>query len=205
MVIAVHRFVGADCQAQGIHDAGVERSPARRGRASVVRWLRWAGIAIAIVVLIVVSILGVGAAIPESHTASVTVELVASPEEVWGLIRDFESSPEWREGVTEVRSVQGADGTSRLVETNDFGTISYRVEAEEPPRRLVTRIVDNTDFGGTWTYELEPEGPRTRLTITEDGEIYNLFFRFVSRFVMGYDATLKGYARSLEARIGPGT
>lgn len=33
----------------------------------------------------------------------------------------------------------------------------------------------------------------TTLRITEDGEIYNPVFRFVSRFFMGYDRTAKTY------------
>lgn len=58
----------------------------------------------------------------------------------------------------------------------EFGknvAISYRVTESVPPRRLVTRIAEhNLQFSGTWTYELGPDGPGTRLTITERGEVY---------------------------------
>ena len=37
-----------------------------------------------------------------------------------------------------------------------------------------------------------------RLTITEDGEVYNPFFRFMSRFVFGQTATLDEFVRNLE-------
>ena len=36
--------------------------------------------------------------------------------------------------------------------------------------------------------------------ITEDGEIYNPIFRFVSRFVMGYETTMKQYLSSIGRR-----
>ena len=79
------------------------------------------------------------------------------------------------------------------------------VSGEEPPRRLVTRIADeDLPFGGTWTYRLEPDGGGTRVTITEDGEVYNPVFRFVSRFVMGHDATLRTYLDDLEAHMAGG-
>ena len=53
-------------------------------------------------------------------------------------------------------------------------------------------------FGGTWTYRLEPTASGTRLTITEDGEIYNPTFRFVARFVLGYEGTMTRYLDALE-------
>jgi hypothetical protein len=55
-------------------------------------------------------------------------------------------------------------------------------------------IADSTlPFGGKWTYELTPSGTGTMLRITEDGEVYNPVFRFVSRFVMGHTATMDKY------------
>ena len=69
-------------------------------------------------------------------------------------------------------------------------------------RRLVTRIADTgLPFGGQWTYELVPDGEGTRLTITEDGEVYNPLFRFVSRFVMGHTATIERYLDDVEKRF----
>jgi len=60
--------------------------------------------------------------------------------------------------------------------------IRMEIVDSSPPRRLITRIADpDQPFGGTWTYDLAPEGPGTRLTITERGEVYNPIFRFVAR------------------------
>jgi hypothetical protein len=72
----------------------------------------------------------------------------------------------------------------------------------EPPRRLVTRIA-NTDlpFGGQWTYELTPDGGGTRVRITEDGEIHNPAFRYMSR-VFGQWATVEAYLRALGTKMG---
>jgi hypothetical protein len=77
------------------------------------------------------------------------------------------------------------------------------VEQAVPDRLLVGRIADaNLPFGGSWTYELAPDaGGRTTLTITEDGEVYNPIFRFMSRFVMGHDATIKQYLSDVGKRF----
>ncbi len=35
------------------------------------------------------------------------------------------------------------------------------------------------------------------VTITENGEIYNPFFRFMARFVFGYTVTMETYLKAL--------
>jgi hypothetical protein len=68
----------------------------------------------------------------------------------------------------------------------------------------VTKIADpDLPFGGTWTYELTPApGGGTRLAITERGNVKNVVFRFMSRYVFGYTATLDGFLRALGKKGG---
>jgi hypothetical protein len=57
-------------------------------------------------------------------------------------------------------------------------------------------------FGGRWVYELEPTpSGGTRVTVTEEGEVYNPIFRVVSRF-MDQSATIKEYLTDLAGRFG---
>jgi hypothetical protein len=89
-------------------------------------------------------------------------------------------------------------------ETDKHGqTITYEAIESIPPHHLVTRIADpNLPFGGTWTYEIVPAGSSCTLTITENGEVYNPLFRFVSRFIMGQTATLDAYLKALNVKLG---
>jgi hypothetical protein len=81
--------------------------------------------------------------------------------------------------------------------TND-GT--YAVVEAEAPRRLVTAVVaKNLPYEGTWTYDFAPHGDATTLTITEQGEVTNPFFRFMSRFVFGYEGSIRTYFATLRA------
>ena len=69
---------------------------------------------------------------------------------------------------------------------------------------MVTRIVDKElPFGGSWTWEISPaaEGG-SRVSITENGEIYNPFFRFMARYVFGYTGTMETYLRNLGKKLG---
>ena len=57
-------------------------------------------------------------------------------------------------------------------------------------------------FGGSWDYRIAPDGTGSRITITENGQVYNPIFRFVSRYVLGHTATLDKYLTALAARVG---
>jgi hypothetical protein len=57
-------------------------------------------------------------------------------------------------------------------------------------------------FGGTWTFEIAPAGGGgSDLRIREDGQIYNVLFRFMARFFFGYTASIEGYLRDLGAKF----
>ena len=81
--------------------------------------------------------------------------------------------------------------------------MTYEVGQADPPRKLVTRIADpHLPFGGTWTYEIVAGAESgSTLTITENGEVYNPFFRFISRYVMGYTATMDRYLQALQTKL----
>ena len=157
------------------------------------------GVPIAAVLLAV----AVGLFLPETHTATVSAQVAAPPDTVWAAITSIETFPTWRPGIDEVERLPARAGRPVWRETGTYGTITFEEVAAEPPHRLVTRIADEDQpFGGTWTYELEQEGGGTRITITEDGEIYNPFFRFMARFVFGYEGTMRAYLEGLQDHLG---
>ena len=115
---------------------------------------------------------------------------------------DFAAMPSWRPGVQRVELLPAQDGKQRYRESGKDGAITYQVEALEPPRFLRTRITDELPYGGTWTLEVEPNDSSAILTITEDGEVYNPVFRFVSRLLLGHTATMDTYLKALAAKLG---
>lgn len=159
-------------------------------------------IVVAVVILVIVAVVLIGYSLPVKHRAQADAQINAPPAQVFALITNIEESPSWRTGLKSVEILPSPDGRRRFREVSSNGTIPFVIEAAEPSRRLVSRIDDRSlPFGGTWTYELTPEdSTRTRLRITEDGEIYNPFFRFVSRFILGYDGGIKTYLADVERR-----
>ena len=143
-----------------------------------------------------------GYALPVAHVASRSAMFPQPPDRVYAALTDIASYPQWRSDVESVEVLSTAP-PKRWREHGGNGDITFEVAGAQPPTRLVTRIADRElPFGGTWTYELTPEGTGTRLTITEHGEVYNPIFRFMSRFVFGHTATMDRFLDDLKKQLG---
>jgi hypothetical protein len=142
----------------------------------------------------------IGALLPKKHTVTRRVELHQSPDAVWSLIT---GPPTWRPDIQSYQELPANNGHRSWREIDKHGQIiTFEAIESVPPRRLVTRIADpKLPFGGTWTYEITPTGSGCTLTVTEDGEVYNPIFRFVSRFVMGHSATVDAYLKAVTAKL----
>ena len=115
------------------------------------------------------------------------------------MVRDFSSAPKWRADVKRME----VETPVYFREVGKHGTVNYELVEDVPAQRMVTRIRD-TDLGysGQWTYSFTPESSGTRVTIREDGEVSNVLFRFMSRYVFGQTSTIDSYLTSLAKHFG---
>ena len=141
--------------------------------------MRWVVGFIVTLITVVGVVALIGFFLPVDHQASRSAEFTKPPEAVWALIADPKTYGEWW---------SGADVKTEVVESF-------------PPSRLVTKIVGETAFGGTWTFETAPTSTGSRLTITERGEVYNVIFRTLSRFVFGYTGTMDSCLSALSKKL----
>ena len=166
------------------------------------RWILFVTIGLVAIVAIVVV---VGYLLPKGHVATRSATFAAAPEAIWAAITDIDKFPSWRADVKAIERLPDRNGRMTWVENGSSGRITLAVERSEPPRRLVLRIADPAlPFGGTWTYDVAPAPAGATLTITENGEIYNPVFRFMAKFVFGYEATMASYLSALEKRAAAG-
>jgi Polyketide cyclase / dehydrase and lipid transport len=164
--------------------------------------MKWLGFVIVGLITLVAVVAAVGWLLPRGHRASRTARYAASADAVFAIISDPARFAEWRSDVQQVELLPDDGRGLRFREHGAHGAITYRVEASEPPRRLVLRIADTSlAFGGSWTYELQPDAGGTSLTITEDGEVYNPIFRFISTLFMSQTATIDAYQAGLRRRL----
>lgn len=129
-------------------------------------------------VLFVVGGVIIGGTLPQDHVASRTASFKRRPEDVWSAINDPAIMDARGQGMGKIEEVESM-----------------------PPRRLVRRVVGDRDFGGTWTCEIGPTADGATLTITENGYVYNRFFRFISKYVIGHGRSMDGVIRKLHARF----
>ena len=138
-----------------------------------------------------------GIFLPARHRVARQVRLMAAPEPVWALVTDHAHDPTWRTQLKATDRLDDRHGHPVWQDTFINGQlVAYATTESVPGQRLVRVIVDQKFFGGTWTYELRPEGPGTLLRITEDGWV-SLPFRVVARYVFGHATTVEQYLRDV--------
>lgn len=140
------------------------------------RWVIWT--IVTLIALVGVMALA-GYLLPVGHEASRSAEFNKPPEAVFALVSDVNNYRSWWDG---------AEVKSAVVES-------------VAPTKLVTKVVGETQFGGTWTFEITPTPGGSRLTITERGEIYNPVFRTLAKLVFGYTSSMESCLAAAQKRL----
>jgi hypothetical protein len=139
--------------------------------------------------------------LPVKHRVSRKARFRQTPPALHAVVA---GPPDWRPDVKAWGALPDANGRKRWWEQDAHGKkIPYEL-VEASPARLITRIAgENLPFGGTWTIDIAPtSATESEVRVTEDGEVYNVVFRFLSRFVFGYAGSIEAYLRHLGAKFG---
>ena len=151
-------------------------------------------IGLAVIILVIVAI---GAALPQNHTATRERTFPVPPTRVYDAIAKVSDYPKWK---TAVKAVEELPMEQRRARFREVGSesITYEIMEASAPTRFVTRIADKLPYGGSWIYEISPAAQGSKLRLTEQGEVYNPVFRFVSRFILGYYKTMDTFLDDLQ-------
>jgi hypothetical protein len=163
------------------------------------KWVFWIGAGL---ILLVGLVAFIGAMLPSRHHATRRARYRVSPGALYAVIA---GPPDWRTGVKNYGVLPDRDGRKRWWEEDSHRQkITFELVEDKPPSRIAVRIADRgLPFGGTWTFEIAPlPGGGADLRIHEDGEVYNVIFRFLARFFFGYTASIEGYLRDLGVKFG---
>ncbi|HEX3868087.1 MAG TPA: hypothetical protein VHV78_15095 [Gemmatimonadaceae bacterium] len=164
------------------------------------KWLLAAGGIVTTTTLMV--IVG-GAMLPRDHVVALAARIDAVPAAVWRVVVEpdrFADSRDERIGFDLLPSVRAE--TRR--EPRRRGPITVIMNGAQPGQRLVERVMDEDVPAGTsWECVIDADGPsRSRITITERGEIANPAVRFLLRFLIGPAASIDDYLRALGEQFG---
>jgi len=169
---------------------------------------RWTGTIFFALVFVFLVLTGIGTSLPIDHHAACSATYAKPIQYLFAAVADDDTSASWRPGIASAVLISGSGPTAVWRETDTHGgAITYHTIAYAKDYKL-TRSVDfvpGMQFGGTWAYIFSP-GPMVigheptsvnRVTIVEDGEIYNPFFRFLARYVFGYTQSMETYLADL--------
>lgn len=162
--------------------------------------MKWVLMIVGVLAGLIVIMLVIGKLLPVAHTAARRAEFRATPEKIWQLLTQFSDYPKWRKELKQVETIS----EKAWKETDSHGqVITFELQEARPFEKMVTVIADkNLPFGGSWTFELKANTATTTLIITENGEVYNPFFRFMSKYIFGHAATLEKYLQNLKSALG---
>jgi len=163
--------------------------------------MKWALIVLVILVGAIGAVILIGAMLPKGHVAARSSHFRQPPQAVWAVIT---GPSDWRPDIQSSEKLEPRNGHRTWKEIDKHGqAITYESVEETPPSRLVTRIADpKLPFGGTWTIDIASDASGSVVNITENSEIYNPVFRFMSRFVLGYTSSIDAYLKALHSKFG---
>lgn len=163
--------------------------------------MKWIVLIVALIALAIAVMAAVGAMLPVKHRASRKARFHQPQHAIYAVVS---GPPDWRPDVKASGPLSDVNGCKRWWEQDAHGKkIPYELIHDSPSRRVTRIASESLPFGGTWTVEIVPASSTdSEVRITEDGEVYNVIFRFLSRFVFGYTGTIETYLRNLGAKFG---
>lgn len=148
----------------------------------------------------------VGLRYDKNHVVSRTIRLKQPCETIWAVISDHANEPAWQPHVKSSRRLPDRDG-HEVWELQHKGAgnppMTLETTASAPPHRLVRTIADAKKvFSGRWEFTLTSAGGGTQVTITENGEIPNPFFRGMFRMFANPAKYVEQYLEALAQKFG---
>ncbi len=168
---------------------------------------RWTGTIFFALAFVFLVLTAIGTSLPIDHHAVCSTSFQTRQTTLFAAVDHDDASVQWRPENKRAVLVSGRGPTAVWRETDSHGgEMTYRTTAYEYGNLLARTIdyVPGMPFAGTWSYDFSPEKlpeiishGATTLSITEDGRIYNPFFRFLARYVFGYTQKMVTFLEDL--------
>lgn len=159
-----------------------------------------------VMVLGIVAVGGVyvyGRSLPREHTVRSKITIVSPPDTVFNVIRNIGTTNTWWSDMKSSRRLTSGRGETWEENMGSAGVIKVTISRVVPGKSMVHTIVEEEGqgWGGTWTYQVDPTGAGTEVTITEEGYVESPFFRVLMK-LRGKYRTVDSYLTSLGAHFG---
>ena len=134
---------------------------------------------------------------------SATIDIAATPQQVWGVLADLDSYPQWNPFIRSASGqlAEGATLTLRLVPAQGRAmTFRPKVLAARPGEllRWIGRLIMPGIFDGTHRFALEDMGRHTRLTQSET--FRGVLVPFTGKTITQTEADFRALNQALKRR-----
>ncbi len=157
-------------------------------------------IIVGLLIVFVLVILVVGLLQPVKHSLTRAIHLKQKPEAVFAVLETID----WSSGISKAEPLPDRDGKKVWRVTLSWGgmqMIMTQLERVSPTRLVTMMAKDGGPVFGTWTYQLDAEESGCRVTLTENGELKNPFYRAMAR-LRGLDANIRQTLADLAKKFG---
>jgi uncharacterized protein YndB with AHSA1/START domain len=141
------------------------------------------------------------------HEFSGSLTLDRPPEQVYGLLTDYERLPEWFSPRKAVEIRRKDDYTLWVATFANGEVASVNGMALDPPTRLNWRFTsENRHVSAIWEFELAPQAGGTRLSLKTSGVAHHWIYRITSESIIDDEAHITEFLKSLarESERTPG-
>ncbi len=165
--------------------------------------MKWILYLVILVIVVVAVTFLIGYALPAKTTISRSITLKQSPEAVFAVLADLPRLAEWNRNTDKVEMLPPVNGKEASKQTFKGGMTMTIVTAESaPPHRLVRAMGDDGGpFVGSWTYEIAPAEPGSKVVLTEVAEFKNPLFRLMTR-IFGQTKYMDEHLEDLAKKFG---
>ncbi len=166
--------------------------------------LKWIVALVGSLIALVVLPMIVGMFLPKQHVAVSSVTLRQPPDSLWMVMFDLAGYSTWWPDVKSMAWREDDPAGGIWVQTDTQGRqLPLKIVQSDPPARLVIQIADERlPFRGNWSYVIEATALGSKVTVTEEGEIFNPVFRLIARVFLGHHGTIDRYLQALGSRFG---
>lgn len=160
--------------------------------------------ALILIGLALFAVLVYGATVPTQHRAASMARFGQSRQDLWAALADFPGQAAWRADVDRVEPLPERDGRPVWLFHTGHGSFPCMVTEVEEGRLLTVTTPPDAElpWSGSWTWQISGADGGHAVTVIEDGEIHNPFFRGLTALVFGYHATMDEFLVELGRKFG---
>ncbi len=138
--------------------------------------------------------------LPSDRSYTKTEIINANVDKVFAIVTNLEAQG-WRTDAPQIEIVDKTFGSEVWIEKPKQGPdIKFRTKTKQAPNLFVIEIIDNPQFGGTWTGKFSSMNDgKTKIEFTESVSLNGFVSKLLSYLFFNIEKTVEQYVADLRA------